>query len=73
MPNFDLSYQVRQILTPFCNFIALLLDQDNVKVLRVTTIVKKIKFEGTCAMLESRKCVQRQSFTKYLVLSLIFI
>ena len=40
------------------------------KGLRVTKIVKEIKFEGIWDNLESKKCFQSQSFTKYLRLTL---
>ena len=35
------------------------------KGLRVTKIVKEIKFEGVWGELEAKKCFQRQSFPKY--------
>ena len=41
--------------------------------LRVTKIVKEIKFEGVWAELEATGCFQRQSFTKYLTLTLVFM
>ena len=34
--------------------------------LRVTKIVKEIKFEGVWGELKAKNCSQRQSFTKYL-------
>ena len=43
------------------------------KGLRVTKIVKKIKFEGVWSELESKRGFKRQSFTKYLRLTLVFI
>ena len=43
------------------------------KDLRVTKIVKEIKFEGVWGDLESKKCFQRQSFTKYLRVTLVFM
>ena len=42
------------------------------KGLRVTKIVKEIKFEGVRGKLEARKCFRRQAFTKYLRLTLVF-
>ena len=39
--------------------------------LRVTKIIKKIKFEGVWGKLEAKKCFQRQPFTKYLRLTLV--
>ena len=43
------------------------------KGLRVTKNNKEIKFEGVWDELEAQKCFQRQSFTKYLRLTLVFI
>ena len=40
--------------------------------LRVTKIVKEIKFEGAWGGLETKKGFQRQSFTKYLRLTLTY-
>ena len=42
------------------------------KGLRVTKIAQNIKFEEAWCELELRKGVQRQSFTKYLTLTLVF-
>ena len=43
------------------------------KGLRVTKIVNEIKFEGVWGTLESKKYFHRQSFTKYLRLTLVFM
>ena len=43
------------------------------KGLRVTKIVKEIRFVGVWGELEAKKCFQRQSFTKYLRLTLVFV
>ena len=40
---------------------------------RVTKIVKEIKFEGVWGELESNKGFKRQSVTKYLRLTLVFM
>ena len=40
--------------------------------LRVTKFVKEIKLEGVWGELQSKKRFQRQSFTKYLRLTLSF-
>ena len=40
------------------------------KELRVTKIVKEIKFEGVLGEFEAKKCFQRHPFTKYLRLTL---
>ena len=52
---------------------ALTLDQNSVKSLRVTKIVKEIEFKGVCDERESKEGFQRQSVTKYLRLSLVFM
>ena len=43
------------------------------KSLRGTKIVKEIKFEEVWGELETKKNIQRQSFTKYLRLTLVSI
>ena len=43
------------------------------KGLGITKIVKEIKFEGVWAELEATGCFQRQSFTEYLTLTLVFV
>ena len=43
------------------------------KDLRVTEIDKEIKFEGVWTELEAKNCSQKQSFTKYLRLILVFM
>ena len=43
------------------------------KGLRGTKIVKEVKFEGVCGEFESKKGFQRQSFTKYSRLTLVFL
>ena len=43
------------------------------KGLRVTKIVKEIKFEGVWDELEAKNCSQRQLFTKYVKLTLVFM
>ena len=43
------------------------------KALRVTKIVKETKFEGVWDELESKKGFQRESVTKYLRLTLVFV
>ena len=71
--DWKIIYQVRQILVLFCNLIALILGWNSVKVHRVTKIVKEIKFEGVWRESESRRGFYRQSFTKYLTLTLVFM
>ena len=46
IPNFNLSENLRQILAPFCNLTALILDENSVNDLRVSKIVNEINFEG---------------------------
>ena len=43
------------------------------KGLRLTRIVEEVKFEGIWGQLEAKNCFQRQSFTKYLRLTLVFM
>ena len=43
------------------------------KDLRVTKIVKEIKFEEIWGNAEAKIFFQRQSFTKYLILTLVFM
>ena len=62
---------MRQILALFCNLIAPILRYTCVKSLRVTKIVKEIKFEGVWGKLEAKDYFQRQSFTKYLRVTLV--
>ena len=62
--NLDLSkssYQVKQILAIFRNLVAL----NSVKGLRITKIVKEIKFEEICGELQSKAGFQRQSVTNF--------
>ena len=51
-----------------------ILSKTSVQGLRVSKIVKGNQFQGVWGELEAKKkCFQRQSFTKYLRLSLVFI
>ena len=43
------------------------------KSLGVTKIVKEIEFEGVWCELKAKKCFQRQSFTGYSGLTLVFV
>ena len=43
------------------------------KGLRVTKIIKEIKFEGVYGKLESKRGFQRQSVARYLRLALVFV
>ena len=73
MKNRESSYGVRQILALFFILVALILVWNCVKGLKVTKIVKQIKFEGVWGKLEAKNCLQRQPFTKYLRKTLIFM
>ena len=66
-------YQVRKILALFCILVALTLDWNCVKGIRVTKFFKQIKVEEFCGQLEARNCLQRQAFTKYLRKTLVFL
>ena len=48
------SYQVRQILALFCKSVALTLGQNCVKSLRITEIVKQIKFKWAWGEFEAK-------------------
>ena len=67
------SYKVRQILALFYNLLALILGSNCVKGLRVSKIVKQIKFQGVWGKLTAKLHFQRQSFKKYLRKTLAFI
>ena len=43
------------------------------KYLRVAKMIKEIKFEGVLGDLEVKTCFQRQSLTKFLSLTLLFM
>ena len=58
---------------PFCKLIALMLGYNTVQDMRVNKIVKEIKFDRVCGELDSKKCFERQSITKYLRPTLVFI
>ena len=66
-------YEVRQILAFGCNLVALILDYNCVKGLRATKIVKPIKVEEVCIKLQTENCFEKQSWTKYLRQTLVFI
>ena len=55
------------------NFIVLILGENCVKGLRVIKVVKEMKFEGFWGKLEAKNFFQRQSFTKYLRVTLVFM
>ena len=65
------SYQSTQLLGLLWSLIDLTLDEDSVKGLRVTKIVKEKKL--VWGELKSRRDFQRQSFLLYLRLILIFV
>ena len=54
-------------------FIALLLDQDYVKGLRFTKVVKEINFERVWVELEGKNCSKTQSFKKCLRLTVVLM
>ena len=57
----------------FCNLVALILNWNCLKNLIVSKIVQKIKFEGDRGELEAKACFQRQSWTKYIRQTLVFM
>ena len=62
-----------EIIALLGNLIALIWGQSYVEGLRVSKIVKGIKLEEFWGDLEANRCFQRQSFAKYLRLTVIFI
>ena len=65
------SYRVSETFAHFCNLIAPNFALNSVKSLRVSKIVTKNNFKWVWQELESKKCFQRQSVTKYLRLTLV--
>ena len=61
------------MLSRLCKFVTLILDDNYVKGLRVTKIVKQIKFEGAWGKLEAKYCFQRQSWPKYMRQTLVLV
>ena len=59
-------YQVRQILARFCISVALIVGLNWIKGLRVTKIVKQIKFEGVSGELEVQKLFAETTIHKVL-------
>ena len=53
--------------------VALILDKNCVKGLRVPKSVKQSKFKSVWGKLEAKKCFQIQSWTKYLSETLVFM
>ena len=48
------SFQVQQVSAPFCKVVALILGQNCLKGLRVTKIMKQVKFEGVWGQSEAK-------------------
>ena len=67
------SYRLRQISALFCILIVLIVGLNSFKGLRVTKIVKQIKFEGIWGKLKAKNCLQRQPLTKYVRQTLAFM
>ena len=61
------------MLSIFCKFVTLILHGNYVKGLRVTKIVKQIKFEEDWGELEAKYCFQRQSWPKYMRQTLVLV
>ena len=57
----------------FFNLIPLILGKKSFKGLKLTKIVQEITFEVVWAEIQPKKGFQRQSFTKYLRLTLFFM
>ena len=67
------QFTSKTIFSTFCNLIALIIDWNCVKGLRVTKIVKQIKFKAVWGKLGRKVCFQRQSLRKYLRQTLVFM
>ena len=67
------SYQAKQILSLLCKLVTLILDANYVKGLRVTKIVKPIKFERDWGNLEAKYCFQRESCPKCIRQTLVLV
>ena len=67
------NYQVKQTLSLLCIFVTVILDENYVKGLSVTKIVKQIKFEGDWGKLEAKYFFQRQSWAKYMRQTLVLV
>ena len=67
------SYQVRQIFSNFLQVSCSNFKLNSVKDLRLKKNEKQNKLEGVWGDLEARNCFQRQSFTKYLRQSVVFM
>ena len=62
-----------QISSLICSLIALILGSNSVKGLGVTKIGNEIQFGAHCCETEVKTCFQRQLFTKYMRLTLVFM
>ena len=67
------SYQLNQFLWRLCKFVTLNLNENYVKSLRVTKIMKEIKFEGDWGELEAKYFFQMQSLPKYMRQTLVLV
>ena len=67
------SYQVRKTLVLFRNLVPLILGENSVNNLRVMKIDNGSKFEKIWGVLSLRKGLKTQSFTRYLILILVFM
>ena len=67
------SYRARQISALFCHLFALTLGENCVKCIRVTEIVKEIKFKRAWSKLEAKKYFHRQIQIKYLRITVVFM
>ena len=64
---------MREAFSLFSYLIAVTLCENIVKCLTVPKILKEKFFEGVWDDLQSKKCFQRQSVTKYLRLTLVSV
>ena len=73
LKRWDKQLPIKANFSPFCILISLILGLKSVKDLSITKIVKEMTLEGIWDELVSKKCFQRQSFTKYFWLTIVFV
>ena len=80
LPNFNVSEKIREAaikqgigFSLFCSLIGLILGENGVESVRPSKILVEVKFEGVWDKLGSRKILQRETVTKYLRLTLVFM
>ena len=65
--------QVKEMFALFCKLVALILGQNCIKLVRVTKIVKQLKFQGSWWRVKAKYCLRREFWPKYLRQSVVFL